>query len=338
MAQSVYITSTEGLSGKSTIVLGVIDALDALRSRAWGSSAPSARSTSERDYVLEMLLDHIGVDLNYDEAVGVTYDEVRHDPDAALSKIVERFKAVEAKCDAVVVVGSDFTDVGSTSELGYNARIAANLGAPVLVVLNGRADQGDRLGVSVARAEQLGRLISLALTDISTNAPSCSPSSPTGPTRHACPRSTPPSTPSSPMRPPSNSTREAPVGVWSIPEDVLLVAPAVRDIMLRLGGRLLRGDEDLMTREVLDVVVAGMSLNNILPRLTDSAMVIVPADRTEVLGLLLANSSGTFPSISGIILNGPFPLSGRRRRPHGRPRFVAADGQPTSTRTTPLSV
>ena len=90
---------------------------------------------------------------------------------------------------------------------------------------------------------------------------------------------------------------------------MLLVAPAVRDIMLRLGGRLLRGDEDLMTREVLDVVVAGMSLNNILPRLTDGAIVIVPADRTEVLlGLLLANSSGTFPSISGIILNGPFPL------------------------------
>ena len=70
--------------------------------------------------------------------------------------------------DAVVIVGSDFTDVGSTSELGYNARIAANLGAPVLVVLNGRADQGDRLGVSVPRTPgQLGQLMSLALTDIS---------------------------------------------------------------------------------------------------------------------------------------------------------------------------
>jgi 4-hydroxy-3-methylbut-2-enyl diphosphate reductase IspH len=33
-----------------------------------------ARSTAERDYVLEMLLDHIGVDLDYEEAVGVTYD------------------------------------------------------------------------------------------------------------------------------------------------------------------------------------------------------------------------------------------------------------------------
>ncbi len=309
MAQSIYITSTEGLSGKSTIVLGVIDALTRSIPRV-GVFRSIARSTAERDYVLEVLLDHIGVDLDYEEAVGVTYDEVRADPDAALSKIVERFKAVEAKCDAVVIVGSDFTDVGSTSELAYNARIAANLGAPVLVVLNGRADQGDRLGMSVARTpEQLGQLMSLALTDISyqraelfaviTNRADPARLREINAAVHAVVVDAPA----------ADGIREAPVGVWSIPEDVLLVAPAVRDIMLRLGGRLLRGDEDLMTREVLDVVVAGMSLNNILPRLTDGAIVIVPADRTEVLlGLLLANSSGTFPSISGIILNGPFPL------------------------------
>ena len=309
MAQSIYITSTEGLSGKSTIVLGVIDALTRSIPRV-GVFRSIARSTSERDYVLEMLLDHIGVDLDYDEAVGVTYDEVRHDPDAALSKIVERFKAVEAKCDAVVIVGSDFTDVGSTSELGYNARIAANLGAPVLVVLNGRADQGDRLGMSVARTpEQLGQLMSLALTDIShqraelfaviTNRADPARLPEINAAVHAVVADAPA----------VDGTREAPVGVWSIPEDVLLVAPAVRDIMIRVDGRLLRGDEELLTREVLDVVVAGMSLNNILPRLTDGAIVIVPADRTEVLlGLLLANSSGTFPSIAGILLNGPFPL------------------------------
>ncbi len=309
MAQSIYITSTEGLSGKSTIVLGVLDALTRSTPRV-GVFRAIARSSTERDYVLEMLLDHIGVDLDYEEAVGVTYDEVRRDPDAALSKIVERFKAVEAQCDAVVVVGSDFTDVGSTSELGYNARIAANLGAPVLVVLNGRAGQGDRLGISEARTpEQLAQLTSLALTDIThqraelfaviTNRADPSKLDEINAAIADVVRDLPA----------VDGEREADVAVWSIPEDVFLVAPAVRDIMLSLGGTLLRGDEELLTREVLDVVVAGMSLNNILPRLTESAIVIVPADRTEVLlGLLLANSSGTFPSIAGIILNGPFPL------------------------------
>ncbi len=309
MAQSIYITSAEGLSGKSTIVLGVIDALTRSTARV-GVFRAIARSTAERDYVLEMLLDHVDVDLDYEECIGVTYDDVRRDADAALSRIVERFKAVEAKCDAVVIVGSDFTDVGSTSELGYNARIAANLGAPVLLVLNGRAHEGDRLGMSEARTpEQLGQLTELALTELS---------------RHKAELFAVITNRADPVRlhainlavgavvaevPAVDGTREAAVGVWSIPEDLFLVAPAVRDVMLSLGGSLLRGDEALLTREVLDVVVAGMSLNNILPRLSDGAIVIVPADRTEVLlGLLLANSSGTFPSIAGIILNGPFPL------------------------------
>ncbi|WEK12398.1 MAG: phosphate acetyltransferase [Candidatus Microbacterium phytovorans] len=309
MAKSIYITSTEGLSGKSTIVLGVIDALTRVSPKV-GVFRAIARSTTERDYVLEMLLDHVGVELKYDECIGVTYDDVRRDADAALSKIVERFKAVEAKCDAVVIVGSDFTDVGSTSELGYNARIAANLGAPVLLVLNGRAGEGDRLGVSVARTpEQLAQVTELAVAEVRTHRAELFAviTNRADPVKlHAI---------NDGIRkvvadvPAADGHREAAVGVWSIPEDLYLVAPAVRDVMLTLEGRLLRGDEDLLTREVLDVVVAGMSLNNILPRLREGAIVIVPADRTEVLlGLLLANSSGTFPSISGIILNGPFPL------------------------------
>ncbi|MFX5761095.1 AAA family ATPase, partial [Acinetobacter baumannii] len=76
----------------------------------------------------------------------------------------ERYKAVEAQCDAVVVIGSDYTDVGSPAELAYNARIAANLGAPVLLVLGGRAQQGqgETLGLSVARTPQeVGQIAAL---------------------------------------------------------------------------------------------------------------------------------------------------------------------------------
>ena len=154
MAQSIFITSAEGHSGKSTVALGVLDALSHATPRV-GVFRAIARSTLERDYVLEMLLAHDGVDLDYDECIGVTYDDVRSDPEAALGAIVERFKAVEAQCDAVVVVGSDYTDVGSPAELAYNARIAANLGAPVLLVLGGRSTQDETqpelLGSSLPR-------------------------------------------------------------------------------------------------------------------------------------------------------------------------------------------
>src|SRR5690349_22984355 len=118
-----------------------------------------------------MLLNHDGVDLPYDECIGVTYDDVREDPDAALSTIVERYKAVEAQCDAVVILGSDYTDVGSPAELAYNARIAANLGAPVLLVLGGRSTQDETqpelLGSSLPRtASEMGQIADLALTEM----------------------------------------------------------------------------------------------------------------------------------------------------------------------------
>ncbi len=143
MARSIYITSAEGHSGKSSIALGVLDTLLRTVERV-GVFRPVARSTAERDYVLELLLGRDGVNLDYDECIGVTYEAVHDDPDAALSRIVQRFKAVESQCDAVVIIGSDYTDVATPTELGFNARIAANLGAPVLLVLTGREPSESR--------------------------------------------------------------------------------------------------------------------------------------------------------------------------------------------------
>lgn len=301
MARSIYITSAEGHSGKSTIALGVLDALMRATPRV-GVFRPIARSSAERDYVLELMLAHDGVHLEYDDCVGVTYDEVRDDPDRALATIVSRFKAVDAQCDAIVIIGSDYTDVASPAELGYNARIAANLGAPVLLVLGGRdrQDRAEQLGTSTPRvASAVGQIASLALAElhaeraelfavIVNRADPDALQATVDAVRGAQEQSTP---------------------VWAIPEDRTLVAPSIRGILSAVDGRLVKGDADLLTREVLSVVVAGMSMVNVLPRLTDDAVVVVPADRTEVLlALLLADASGTFPSIAGIILNGPFPL------------------------------
>ena len=305
MAQSIYITSAEGHSGKSTIALGVLDALSLATPRV-GVFRTVARSTSTADYVLEMLLAHDGVDLDYDECIGVTYDDVRADPDAALGVIVERYKAVEAQCDAVVILGSDYTDVGSPAELAYNARIAANLGAPVLLVLGGRSTQGqtEQLGTSPARTPaQMGQIAELALAELAHGRAELFAvvANRADPEQLAEVSAT------------IGASVKASVGhsvpVWAMPEDLFLVAPSIRGILRSVDGRLLKGDPDLLTREALGVVVAGMSMVNVLPRLSEGAVIVIPADRTEVLlATLLANSSGTFPSVSGIVLNGPFPL------------------------------
>ena len=290
MATSIYITSAEGHSGKSSVALGVLDLLTHEVGRV-GVFRPIARSTTERDYVLDLLLAHDGVDLAYDECVGVTYEEVHDDPDAALSTIVERYKSVERQCDAVVIVGSDYTDVGSPTELGFNARIAANLGAPVLLVLTGRsidesrgrtADELRQVAeltvpeLAQAHAHLLGIVVNRADADHAAEIEAAIKSQP----------------------------------VWAIPEDPFLVAPTVAGVMKAVDGTLFQGDEALLSREVLGVVVAAMSMENVLPRLMEGGLVIIPGDRTEMLlAALTAHASGTFPSLAGIVLNGGFELS-----------------------------
>jgi phosphate acetyltransferase len=293
VARSIYITSAEGNTGKSTIALGVLDTLARSIGKV-GVFRPIARSSVERDYVLELMLAHDGVELGYDQCVGVGYDEVHDDPDAALATIVQRFKDVESLCDAVVILGSDYTDVGSPTELGFNARIAANLGAPVVLVLGGRVGERSeartpdalRQLAEVSTAELLHEHATLLAVIANRTDPDA------GEAIRA-----------------SIATVTPEVPIWTIPENPVLVAPTMRSIMEATGGSLLGGDPELLSREALGVVVAAMGMNNVLPRLIEGSVVVVPADRTEVLlAVLMANESGTFPSLAGIVLNGGFEL------------------------------
>ncbi|MDO7881007.1 phosphate acetyltransferase [Antiquaquibacter soli] len=293
MARSIYITSAEGHSGKSSVALGVLDTL--LRSgERVGVFRPITRSTTERDFVLELLLSRDGVDLDYDDCIGTTYEAVHDDPDAALSMIVERFKSVEARCDAVVVIGSDYTDVASPTELGFNARIAANLGTPVLLVLTGR-----ELDESRARTpDEVRQVADLAVPELAS--------------AHASLLAVVVNRADPENLEPIIRTVAAASGVtaWAIPEDALLVAPSMAQLQLAVDGELLQGDEALLGREVLGVVIAAMSMENVLPRLVEGGVVVIPGDRSEMLlAALTAHASGTFPSLAGILLNGGFELS-----------------------------
>ncbi|MEO7349311.1 MAG: phosphate acetyltransferase [Terrimesophilobacter sp.] len=293
MARSLYITSAEGNTGKSTIALGVLDTLTRSIERV-GVFRPIARSTAERDYVLELLLAHDGVDLDYDLCVGVGYDDVHSDPDGALAKIVQRYKAVEALCDVVIILGSDYTDVGSPTELGFNARIAANLGAPVVLVLGGRV--GDRLEARTPDA--LRQLAEMSIAELQHEHATLLAIIVNRADAHS----------EDTIRAAVTSVaRDVPT--WTVPENPVLVAPTMRSIMEATDGELVKGDPELLSREALGVVVAAMAMNNVLPRLIEGSVVVVPADRTEILlAVLMANESGTFPSIAGIVLNGGFEI------------------------------
>src|SRR5262249_41674908 len=97
------------------------------------------------------------------------------------------------------------------------------------------------------------------------------------------------------------------IPAWALPDDAPLPAPTLRDVADAVHGELIAGDDELLTREVLDVIVGAMSVEHLLDRLADGAVVITPGDRYDVvLALLMAHQAEGFPSLAGIILNGGF--------------------------------
>ncbi|RBO87860.1 phosphate acetyltransferase [Nocardia puris] len=290
-ASSVYIASPEGDTGKSTVALGVLQIVCATAARV-GVFRPITRSTTEPDYILELLLEHSTADIDYAQAIGVTYEQVHADPDAAISEIVMRYHEVAKVCDAVVIVGSDYTDVASPSELRFNARIAVNLGAPVLLVVRG----ADRTPAEVKQLVELceGELEQEHATLVAVVANRCDPDQ----LNEVC-----------------SALGGFDVPSWSLPEVPLLIAPTMAELCEAVDGEMYSGDPELLQREAMKVMVGGMTAEHILERLVDGVVVIAPGDRSDVLlGLVNAHEAEGFPSLAGIIMNGgllPHPTVAR---------------------------
>ena len=300
---SIYFTSSEGFSGKAAVALGVLETLTQRVGRV-GVFRPIVKD-AEHDDVLEILVDHLDPTLGLVAAdcVGVDYGAVHDDPAAALATIIQRYGEVARRCEAMVIVGSDFTDVGNPAELGFNARVAANLGAPVLLVLSGR----NQTDLSARSAAEMAQAAALAVPELDAEHArllACVVNRADPDAREQIRQAV------ADALDEVSGPDAATVPVWALPENPLLTAPTVAQLVAAIDGTLHSGDPALLEREVLGVTVAGMAMEHVLERTFESGVVVVAGDRTEtLLALLLAQQADSFPSLAAIVVNGPFEFS-----------------------------
>ncbi len=285
MAKSIYVMSPEGLVGKSAIALGVIEAL-AREVRSVGVFRPIIR-TDGRDGILETLVSQPAVQGQYDQSYGVTYAALHKNPDEAMSEIIARYSELVPRYDAMVILGSDFTDVLGSTEFGFNANVAANLNAPVLLVVRGNNKSPD--GVRHIIDNSIDELVLHHCEVVGVVASRIAPEE-------------------------LDTYRAALTGidlplVNAVPEHKVLPAPTVRTQFKAVGATMIRGKEELLDRESQGVIVCGMTLPNVLDRLFPEATVVAACDRIDLIpGLLLAHTSGAFPPMAGLMLVGGYDL------------------------------
>ena len=257
MSRSVYVASPEGLTGKSAVALGLLDAL----TREVGSVGvfrpltTTSSSSAEVDLTVDLLVNQPGISESYEEAIGVTYDAARQDADEALHVIVERFGQLTDRFDVILVVGSDYSDVTTGTELSFNAKIAANLGSPVVLVVHGRQRSPERIRAAAASAIAELRANHAQTVAVIANR-----------VDHGATEA---------IR--SELGKLGDVVTAAIPESPLLSAPTFRALVEAADGELVLGSEAWMSREALSVIVAAMSLPHVLDR-RDHQFRPVPGD------------------------------------------------------------
>ena len=129
---SVTIISPEAANGRNVVALGVVTALASIK-----KTAVFRPAVCRKDTFTDILLEASNTGLTREQSVGVCPRRAREDKAGSRADIVAAYtEAIEAaQPEAVVIVGTDKSPVNDPALFAFNADVAADLKAPVLLAV-----------------------------------------------------------------------------------------------------------------------------------------------------------------------------------------------------------
>ena len=288
MNKSVYIIPVNAHSGKSVVSLGVLQMIMRNTSKV-GYFKPIIESKSEKDMLIETVLEHFKLNMSYEETYAYTRKEVialknQGNIGEVYDTIIKKYKALEEKFDFVLVDSPGILG-DSNFDTDFNASVAQSLNIPVLVVLKDSFASEDELLNQVQ--VQLNSILEKDVQVLSVfinkakNATEATQS--------------------------KLEQKFKDITFTVIPRKEELSRPTIREVAKALNAEFLyKGDNiDVITKRTL---IGAMQLPNYFANLTEDTLAVIPADRTDLItGSLVANYSN-YSNIKGIVLYGDFEL------------------------------
>lgn len=288
MNKSVYIIPVNAHSGKSVVSLGVLQMIMRNTSKV-GYFKPIIESKSEKDMLIETVLEHFKLNMSYEETYAYTRKEVialknQGNIGEVYDTIIKKYKALEEKFDFVLVDSPGIVG-DSNFDTDFNASVAQSLNIPVLVVLkDGFASEDELLNqVQVQLNSILEKDVQVLSVFINKakNATEATQS--------------------------KLEQKFKDITFTVIPRKEELSRPTIREVAKALNAEFLyKGDNiDVITKRTL---IGAMQLPNYFANLTEDTLAVIPSDRTDLItGSLVANYSN-YSNIKGIVLYGDFEL------------------------------
>jgi phosphate acetyltransferase len=289
MAQNLYVAASEAMSGKSLIVLGFMELLSRHVKRI-GFFRPILRNGEGQDSHIRLISKRFKLPFTYDEMYGITSKEAFEliqagEMDAIFTGVLNKYKKIEKDCDFILIEGTDFRGTLVSFEFDMNARIANNLGAPILAVINGFGKEVNQIADAIQmvkgtladeKCEQVGSIVNrIREQDFEA-------------IRKVL----------------EKFGREGEIN-FVIPEKSVLQTITIRQIAGALDADLIYGNDEDLNQDILDFKIAAMTMDRALKLISDGILVITPGDRSDIIaGLLMSLIADNFPKISGILLTG----------------------------------
>ncbi|MCP3889330.1 MAG: phosphate acetyltransferase [Desulfobulbaceae bacterium] len=292
MGNKLYVAATEPRTGKSAIILGLMELLtrNIKKVAFFRPLIDVDHQRGEMDNTINLIKHHYHLCYDYEEMYAYTVTEASQLISLGKNEelhegILAKYNNLVAKADFVLCEGIELEGATASFDFDVNVDISNNLGAPLLLIAGGRKKSVDELvrGIKVYYESLAERSCDIVGTIVN--------------------RADPDSVET--IR--SRLFRDRLVGkkrVYVIPNNENLGNPSVGEVARLLNAEILYGEENL-TRHVRGFTIAAMQLRNLLARIGYGDLVITPGDRSDViLACLAAVQSATMPNISGLMLTG----------------------------------
>jgi len=285
--KSLYISAQEKNVGTLFVSMGMMEILKRKLHRV-AFFRPIIFDKNRRDGDIDFILQRYNLDMNYEECYGFDIKEVeemisKKQDNLLITQLIDKFKKLEHEYDFVLCEGIRRSFLTSTISYDLNVKIAQNFAAPMINILKADTSTAKEIYENILIENEY--LLSEGCTHFATFVNRVDDE------KH---------------KQLQKMFEKAPFTIYLLKELQELNLPTIDDVMDALGAKEVILEAHDHARVLKNVKIAALTLDNFLEHIEEEDLVIVPADRSEIiLGLFGALYSSSYPNISAII----FPFS-----------------------------
>jgi len=290
---SIYIASVEPHAGSLTIAIGIMEMLKGNYENV-AFFRPIIPDGNEIENDIDFMRKHFELDMDYSECCGFTVSEYidaygSNNEDILHESLIEKIDNLHKKYDFILIEGYQRTIFSSIFDFDINLEIAKNLNTVFIPIINALEKSNSQIinelqiTAEAIDAEGCTHIISFINRCNENNIANLKT---------------------------AISLHKMSEQIYILPEVKELNTPTLYQVTKSLNAKMVLGEKKQLQHLVYGYKIAAMGVENYISYIENGDIVIVPADRTDIILIsILSFYAKKHSNIVGIILSGGIKLN-----------------------------